>query len=84
MRQIRKWQQVQPVYMPGATTPSLLTHNHDTNEDDTGDLEMPEKIPLVLPSAVEPTQCDAVCLHHVAKYEQQLRLAQLQDALIEL
>lgn len=84
MRQIRKWQQAQLVYMPGALTPSFPAHDHGANEDDTGDLEMPEKIPLILPSKIESTRRDAVCLHHVAEYERQLRLAQLQDSLIEL
>lgn len=84
MRQVRKWQQVQLVYMPGAATPSLPAHERDANEDDAGDLETPEKMPLVLPSGMESIQRDAVCLHNVAEYERQLRLTQLQDSLIEL
>lgn len=84
MRQIRRWQQVQLVYMPGVTISSLPAHDHDTEENDTGDLEPPEKIPLILLSKVELTQRNMVCLYQVANYERQLRLAQLQDSLIEL
>jgi len=73
--------------MPGATT-SLLPadddDDDDANESDTEDLEMPEKISLILPSWVESARREAVCLHRVAEYEQQLRFAQLQDSLIEL
>jgi hypothetical protein len=84
MRQIRRWQQGQLAYMPGAVTPSFPTNDHDTDEDDASDSEAPENIALVLPSELEPTRRDTVCLHHVAEYEQQLRTAQLQDSLIEL
>ena len=82
MRQIRRWQQVQLIYMPGAVVPSFSTNDHDADENDTG--ETPENIPLVLPSEVESTRRRAVCLHQVAEYERQLRLAQLQDSLVEL
>ena len=71
---IRKWQQTQLVYMPGAMTPSLPTQHHNTNED-AGDFELPEKIPLILPLKAEPTQRNIVCLHNVAEHEQQLHLA---------
>ena len=82
MRRIRGWQQVQRVYMPGAASPFFPTH--DADQDDTGDLEMAKNVPLVLPSEVDPARRDAICLHQVAEYERQLRLAQLQDSLIEL
>ncbi|KAF9777745.1 hypothetical protein BJ322DRAFT_1015458 [Thelephora terrestris] len=84
MRQIRRWQQAQLVYMPGATTLSVPAHNYNANNEDPKDLEVPENIHLIVPSKVEPTQRDATCLHRVAEYEQQLRLAQVQDSLIEL
>jgi hypothetical protein len=84
LRQIRRWQQVQLVYMPGAAAPSLPTHDDGADEDDTGDSEVAENIPLVLPSELEPARRDTVCLHRVAEYEQELRFAQLQDSLIEL
>jgi hypothetical protein len=80
MRQIRRWQQAQLVYMPGATT----LPDDDADENETGELETPENIPLVLPSGVDITRRDMVCLHQVAEYERQLRLAQLQDSLVEL
>ena len=70
--------------MPSAATPSLQTRDHDMDEDDTGDLETPKKIPLVLPSEVDSAARNAVCLHQVIEYEQHLRFAQLQDSLTEL
>ena len=82
--------------MPGAAA-SLPTHDHDPGEDDpdednpneddesdAGDSGTPENIPLILPSEVQPACRNTVCQHRVAEYEQQLRLAQLQDSLIEL
>lgn len=67
MRQIRRWQQVQLIYMPGAVVPSFSTNDRDADENDTG--ETPENIPLVLPSEVESTRRRAVCLHQVAEYK---------------
>ena len=84
MRRIRRWQQAQLIYMPGTAISSPPTHDDDPDENDNGDSETPEKIPLVLPSKVEATRRTTVCLHQVVKYERQLRLAQLQDSLIEL
>ena len=79
MRQIRKWREVQLVYMPSAAGP-----DHGTDEIDADDCETPESVPLVLPSQVDSDRRNAVCLHRVAEYERQLRLAQLQDSLAEL
>jgi hypothetical protein len=84
MRQIRRWQQVQLVYMPGAATLSVPARDRHVDEDDAKDSEMAEKVPITLPSKVESALRNAICLHQVAEYEQQLRLAQLQDSLIEL
>ena len=77
-RRIRRWQQVQFVYMPGVVAPS-----HETGADDDG-TEHSEQTPLILPSAVQSTRRDTICLHRVAEYEQKFRLAQLQDSLTEL
>lgn len=82
-RQIRGWQEVQRVYMPGAVIPLYQAEDRDMDEDDT-ELETPETISLILPSRVDSTRRNAVCLHRVAEYERQLRFAQLQDSLIEL
>ena len=82
-RQIRKWQEVQLIYMPGAVPPSQTPEN-SPDGDETSGSGTPERTCLVFPSELETARRSAVCLHHVAKYEQQLRLAQLQDSLIEL
>ena len=84
MRQIRRWQQAQLTYMPGATSLSLPARNLVVNEDDTEDSDTPEKFPLIFPSNVGSAQRGSICLHRVTEYEQHLRLAQLQDSLIEL
>ena len=67
--------------MPGTVIPSLPTHNDDDDEDSG---EKVEDIPLILPSALEPRQRLAICRYRVAEHEQQFRLAQLEDSLIEL
>ena len=82
-RQIRKWRRAQQVYMPGAVPPSQTPDDTADGEDTSGP-GAPESTCLVFPSELETSRRNAVCLHHVAEYEQQLRLAQLQDSLIEL
>lgn len=84
MRQIRRWQQAQLVYMPSAVSLPFSTWGYDANDDDADGLEVPEKFPLIFPSKVESARRDAICLHRVTEHERQLRFAQLQDSLIEL
>jgi hypothetical protein len=74
MRQIRKWQQAQFVYMPGAVAPPLPTHEGGTDNNDADDPTLTEQVPLILPSTVDPARRDIICLHRVSEYEQQLRL----------
>jgi hypothetical protein len=55
------------------------------SEDDTGGSTEPvENIPLLFPSRLEPENRNRTCLHEVAEHERLLRMAQLQDSLIEL
>jgi len=79
MRQINKWRELQLTYMPGAVIPP----SH-TPEDNVEDAETAENVPLVLPSNLDSERRDKICLHQVAEHEQLLRMAQLQDSLIEL
>lgn len=81
MRRIKQWQELQLVYMPGAITSPLYAPEDNAEDDDT---EMAEDIPLLLPSSLDPERRERICLQQVAKYEQLLRMAQLQDSLIEL
>ena len=81
MRQIRKWKELQLVYMPGAIT-TLPQVSEDDFEDN--DVETAENVPLLLPSSLDPENRKRVCLWQVAEHERLLRLAQLQDSLIEL
>ena len=81
MRQIKRWQDLQLVYMPGVIVTPLRAPE-DNAED--GDAETAETIPLCLPSSLDPEQRKRACLPQVAEHEQLLRMAQLQDSLIEL
>ena len=83
-RQIRKWQEAQLIYMPGAIPPPFQSPDDTADGNDASGPGTPEKTCLVFPSELETARRDVVCLHRVAEYEQQLRLAQLQDSLIEL
>jgi hypothetical protein len=81
MRRVKKWRQLQFVYMPGAiATPLQLPE--DNAEDN--DIRTAETEPLLLPSSLDPVRRERVCLHQVTEHERLLRQAQLQDSLIEL
>ena len=81
MREIKKWQEVQLVYMPGVVTTPFRAPE-DTAEDN--DIERAESVPLVLPSSLDSESRGRVCLQNVANHEQLFRLAQVKDSLIEL
>ena len=81
MRRIKKWRELQLIYMPGAIAPSLYVLEDNADDNDAG---MAESIPLFLPSSLDPERRERICLQQVAKHEQLLRMAQLQDSLIEL
>lgn len=78
--QVKRWRQLQLVYMPGVSASSLPTYDNDTDENE----EKAEDTPLILPSDLEPTQRSAICQHRVAEHEERFRLAQLEDSLVEL
>lgn len=81
MRQIAKWRTLQAVYMPGAVA-DLLQTSEDDAED--GSIEAAEKVLLLLPSSLDAGMRTRVCLQQVAEHERLLRIAQLQDSLVEL
>ena len=81
MRQIKKWQELQLVYMPGII-PTTIQVSGDNIEDNN--IETAETTPLLLPSSLSSESHGRICLQQVAEHEQLLRLAQLQDSLIEL
>ena len=66
--------------MPGVPTTPLEA----SGDEAEGDAEPAEAIPLLLPSRLEPENRNRSCLHQVAEHERLLRMAQLQDSLIEL
>ena len=80
MWQIKKWQGLQLLYMPGVTTP--LQAPEDNTKDN--DLKTTETVPLFLPSNLDPARRERICLHHVAEHEQLLHMAHIQDSLAEL
>ena len=81
MRRIKKWQELQLIYMPGAVASPLNTPDDDAEDDDA---EMAETIPLLLPSSLDPERREKICLQQVAEHERLLRMAQLQDSLVGL
>jgi hypothetical protein len=81
MWQIKKWQELRLVYMPGAAVVSLQVSEDNTKGNNP---ELAEAIPLLLPSSLDLKQQEKICLHQVAEHERLLRMAQLQDSLIEL
>ena len=76
LNRISRWRESQAVYMPGAVT--------SPTANDADDDEMAEDMVLILPSTLESGQRLAICQHQVAEYERQLRLAQIDDSLVEL
>lgn len=78
--QIKRWRELQLLYMPGIVIPSPPTRD-DTDENQNDDIE---DMILILPSALESSQRLTICKYRVAEYEQQFRLAQLEDSLVEL
>lgn len=81
MRHIKKWQELQLTYMPGVAVASLQAPE-DNAEDNNA--ELAETVPLLLPSSLDLERREKICLHQVAEHERLLRMAQLQDSLIEL
>lgn len=78
LNRISRWRESQAVYMPGAIT------SPTANDNDSDDDEMAEDMVLILPSTLESEQRLAICQHRVEEYERQLRLAQIDDSLVEL
>ena len=81
MRRIKKWRELQLIYMPGAIAPLLHTSEDNAEDNDT---ETAETVPLLLPSSLDPRTHERICLQRVADHERLLRMAQLQDSIIEL
>ena len=67
--------------MPGATASSPTPDNY---VDEDGNYEKIEDLALIFPSALELPQRLTICRHRVAEYEEQFRLAQLEDSLVDL
>ena len=63
---MKKWQEVQLVYMPGAGMAPLNLPGDDTEDNNT---EPAENIPLLLPSSLDAERHERVCLHQVAEHE---------------
>jgi hypothetical protein len=80
MRQIGKWRELQRVYMPGA----IVTPRPSEDTAEGNDAEFAETVPLILPSSLDHEQQKRICLQQVAEHERLLRMARLQDSLIEL
>lgn len=81
-RDIDKWQDIQRVYMPGVA--ALQGTDTDPDAQITHGDERPETSKLWLPSAIPTSHRENACIRGVVEKETRLRMAQLQDALVEL
>jgi hypothetical protein len=81
MRQVKKWQGLQLIYMPGVVVAPLQAPEDDAEDNN---IEKAETVPLLLPSSLDPARRERICLHQVAEHERLLRMAHLQDSLVEL
>jgi hypothetical protein len=77
-RRIEAWKAVQVFYMPA------VSELQDSSPSDPSTTNHPEKIPLRLPSSVPSDQRDIRCLEGISDKECCLRVAQVNDALLEL
>ena len=83
-KRITVWRVAQAVYMP--QTPAYLPDEHGllaSNETEVLDSSKPETWPLFLPSAI-PKDDRSACYKGIIETERTLRLAQLQDSLVNL
>ena len=74
MWRIKKWRELQLIYIPGAIVPLLHTSEDNAEDNDT---ETTETMPLLLPSSLDPGTCERICLQRVADHKRLLRMAQL-------
>jgi len=84
MREIKKWKEVQLVYMPGVVTTPFQAAEDNAEDNDVETVETAENVPLLLPSSLDSKIRERICLHRVAEHEQLLCFAQAEDSLIEL
>lgn len=81
-KEIDKWREIQRVYMPGVA--ALQGTDNDPDSHLTEQDERPEASKLCLPSAIPISHRENACVRGVVEKETRLRMAQLQDALVEL
>ena len=75
LHQIRKWRELQAVYMPGVS---------DATETGPSPREKAELIKLWLPSHLDMAERDSLCSGGVVTSERELRFGQVHDSLNEL
>ena len=80
LRWIKKWRELQFVYMPGVAVAPFGISEDDAEDD----IEAAKDIPLLLPSGLDTETRERICLDQVAEHERLLRIVQLQDSLVEL
>ncbi|TDL15288.1 hypothetical protein BD410DRAFT_732930, partial [Rickenella mellea] len=78
---IDQWRRIQAVYMPGVSS-SLQDRNPSL--DGRTEAENAELSPLLLPSALQPSDRVAGCLPGLAEKEQRLRLAEAEDCIQQI
>ena len=82
-RRIKLWRTAQAVYMPLVSEYLTSEHNPPSSNDNELEESKPELWPLFLPSQLSKDD-RASCHKSIAETERTLRLAQIQDELIDL
>jgi hypothetical protein len=81
---IETWRSVQTLYMPGVTQLRQINSTRTDAMPTEHDTEMPESIPLWLPSSLPSGLRDTGCVDGLIEKECRLRLAEANDALVAL
>jgi hypothetical protein len=81
---IETWRSIQTLYMPGVTQMRQINSTRTDAMPTEQDTEMPETIPLWLPSALPSGLRESGCVDGLVEKERRLRLAEADDALVAL
>jgi hypothetical protein len=81
---IETWRSVQTLYMPGVTQLRQINSTRTDAMPTEQDTEMPESIPLWLPSSLLSGLRETGCVDGLIEKERRLRLAEADDALVAL
>ncbi|KIM72769.1 hypothetical protein PILCRDRAFT_15830 [Piloderma croceum F 1598] len=81
---IETWRSIQTLYMPGMTQMRQINSTRTDAMPTEKDTEMPEAIPLWLPSSLPSGLRESGCVDGLVEKERRLQLAEADDALVSL